>query len=813
MDWSRLIVIFILLLGTGHQIAAKNGITLSVFTVTSKSVTVQWSRYPGASSYKITATPKQAPKTPSFSQFGTNDVMGSVNSLTPNTMYEMEVTAMDNTSNVLSQAKVEETTAPEVPNIAKAYSKHSNSIIVEFSRVTGATGYTLRAETESGDFFLETQVTDSPGVVLNLKPYTEYIISAMSVNAGGRSQPSLPVAAKTVLPAPQLNTSSPNNSTIIVSWNPVDQAVLYTLCISKEGSGTCVKQNTTDTVLIFKDREPGTIYCIKGNAWDPNGIPGDDFSVCQITRPSIPVITQIMLSSVDPQVLFVNFTLVRGANHYQALSSTGQTCTSTDSPCTISPVSCGQTHTISVNAFNEAGPSDPSNPESFITFPCPPEILGVEEPEPANCTLRWGAVDWVDYYIAFVKRDDGAEEFCNTTTMQCNYICSCGFTYFMNVFAYNKAGSSFLGQVLNYTTIPCCPKNVSISLVSPDTLEIAWLPVRGAELYETKAAGTSDLIFCNDTDPLCALSNLQCNTDYSVVVRPCSELRGCNNTCKPHSGETAPCTPEILSIRQVNMSYVNVSWSANNTKAVYTARMAGQTDSRTCQSAGTFCEVSGLPCGTAYEVSVTAKTSAGLSFPSYTMPLETGPCCPESVNVRQVTQAMTNVTWSAATGAKSYIASLNSPRGTAKCHTLETHCLMGCITCGTNYTVSMTAISGTGHKYECTYQGFSSYACCPSHVKLYRMSNHSIRVYWSNSGAVGYTANLHGSVSNYTCTPQLGSSFCDVSNITCGDVYTVVVAPVSRDGTVITLCSKRMFSVSCSGSNVGMVIYRGKGSD
>uniref|UniRef100_A0A8C9QXN3 Fibronectin type III domain containing 7 n=1 Tax=Scleropages formosus TaxID=113540 RepID=A0A8C9QXN3_SCLFO len=676
------------------------------------------------------------------------------------------------TKQSLDSKEVRYCAAPEVPNIAKAYSKHSNSIIVEFSRVTGATGYTLRAETESGDFFLETQVTDSPGVVLNLKPYTEYIISAMSVNAGGRSQPSLPVAAKTVLPAPQLNTSSPNNSTIIVSWNPVDQAVLYTLCISKEGSGTCVKQNTTDTVLIFKDREPGTIYCIKGNAWDPNGIPGDDFSVCQITRPSIPVITQIMLSSVDPQVLFVNFTLVRGANHYQALSSTGQTCTSTDSPCTISPVSCGQTHTISVNAFNEAGPKNEISKFS-LPVPCPPEILGVEEPEPANCTLRWGAVDWVDYYIAFVKRDDGAEEFCNTTTMQCNYICSCGFTYFMNVFAYNKAGSSFLGQVLNYTT-------------SKNTGHIC------------------SLLSFPESIHMCPLG---------MFSRACMSSHFCFFILL-----SAPCTPEILSIRQVNMSYVNVSWSANNTKAVYTARMAGQTDSRTCQSAGTFCEVSGLPCGTAYEVSVTAKTSAGLSFPSYTMPLETGiiivelllcpgPCCPESVNVRQVTQAMTNVTWSAATGAKSYIASLNSPRGTAKCHTLETHCLMGCITCGTNYTVSMTAISGTGHKYECTYQGFSSYACCPSHVKLYRMSNHSIRVYWSNSGAVGYTANLHGSVSNYTCTPQLGSSFCDVSNITCGDVYTVVVAPVSRDGTVITLCSKRMFSVSCSGSNVGMGKY------
>lgn len=79
-----------------------------------------------------------------------------------------------------------------------------------------------------------------------------------------------------------------------------------------------------------------------------------------------------------------------------------------------------------------------------------------------------------------------------------------------------------------------------------------------------------------------------------------------------------------------------------------------------------------------------------------------------SVNVTQVTQAMTNVTWSPSTGARSFITSLTSPRGYAKCHTLDTHCLMGCITCGTNYSVNLEAISSTGQKSECKYRGFSS---------------------------------------------------------------------------------------------------------
>lgn len=85
-------------------------ITLSVFTVTSKSMTVQWSGHTGASSYKITATPKNSPARPVFAQFSGNSVMGSVNSLSPNTVYTMQLEAMDNALNVLSSAATEETT-------------------------------------------------------------------------------------------------------------------------------------------------------------------------------------------------------------------------------------------------------------------------------------------------------------------------------------------------------------------------------------------------------------------------------------------------------------------------------------------------------------------------------------------------------------------------------------------------------------------------------------------------------------------------------------------------------------------------------
>uniref|UniRef100_A0A8D2ZIK6 Fibronectin type III domain containing 7a n=1 Tax=Scophthalmus maximus TaxID=52904 RepID=A0A8D2ZIK6_SCOMX len=656
----------LLLLTLTETCAAANDMTFSVFTVTSKSMVAQWSALAGASSYKITATPKNSSKDPVFAQFSGNSVMGSVNSLSPNTLYTVQLEAMDNALNVLSSASTEETTAPDVPSILKAYSKHSDSITVEFTEVSGATSYILRAE--SGDFFLETTVSGSPGTVVLLQPHTEYMVSVMSVNSGGRSQPSYPVEAKTLVIAPKLNTTSPSNDTILVSWPPVEHAVLYTLCIIREGSSSRLKVNTTDTSVTFDDLEAGTTYCIKGTAWDSEGRTGDDLTVCWITRPQSPDVSFVQVTQGRSLGIAVYWLPVQGAQSYIAWTSDGQNCNSTtQSHCYIVPVKCGQNHSVAVTARNVAGSSSPSEPAHYITFPCPPENMWVEEPESGNCSLVWDNVPLVEYYMAFIKRDDGIEISCNTTETTCQFFCMCGFTYLATVFPYNQAGSSPQAPVRNYTTIPCCPKDVTVQLVSTETLEITWSPVKGAELYETTAEETNNVIHCNDTAPVCALSDLRCNADYSVTVTPCSELGGCNRTCKAHTHQTAPCAPGILNMTQTNNATYRVLISTPNTPDTnYTITATGRYNTHTCQARNGSCDLTQLPCGSIYDVTAVATTDVGRSLLGYSKALETGPCCPTFVNVTQVTQAMTNVTWSSGNGARSYITTLTSSARTCQ---------------------------------------------------------------------------------------------------------------------------------------------------
>ncbi|XP_051480599.1 fibronectin type III domain-containing protein 7 isoform X3 [Apus apus] len=706
--------------------SANTGFSVSIYDVTSQSICLRWPKFSGTSSYRVTATAMNSVDHSLLVHFSDVTLKGTLTSLIPSTIYAIQAEAIDRNGIILAETQIMQSTAPDIPVIDQAYSKLSNSITVEWKAVPGATSYLLTAE--DGDSLIETVVTNSPGTVMGLKPATLYRLSIRSINSGGKSQPSLFRKAKTVLAAPVLSVSSPSCDSIAVSWKVMHMAAGFSVSLMRsDGLGRMLKENTTNTSLIFTNLDPGTLYTIKAYAWNVNGIPGDDFT-------------------------------------------------------------CNQR-----------------------TIPCAPVNVSIEEDEPGHLLVSWSSVNFGHYYVVFVKSDDGFEVHCNTSHTHCHFQSDCGFTYFISVFAYNKAGQSPLGDVFNYTTAPCCPSDFRAVFVSSDTVRVTWAPVRGAEMYETRAVGWSGAVLCNDTATACTLSALQCNTHYNVTVYSFSEARGSNTSCASKDVATAPCSPEIKNISKEALSVISVHWQSDNEEATYVVTARGEAGLWHCTSSANSCTLINLPCGSAFSVSAIARSPAGQSLPSYSVPLETAPCCPSDLILTQVTQSVTNISWSVGVGAQTYITMLESPKGQAKCHTLQNYCLLGCITCGTNYTVSLKAVSETGLTSSCTYQGYSSSVCCPSGVKLYRLGNNGIRVYWQASDkTVNYNTDLFGSKGNFTCTPISGLSHCVITKIPCGDVYTVVVSPVTDKGPRLTFCPKKIYSVTCSGSSVGMVIYRGK---
>lgn len=92
-----------------------SAIQVSVFSATSKTTILRWTRVSGASSYKITVAPKNSPSNPvAFAMFGPNTVLGSVNSLSQNTIYIFTVDALDDSQQTLSSAALESSTGESI---------------------------------------------------------------------------------------------------------------------------------------------------------------------------------------------------------------------------------------------------------------------------------------------------------------------------------------------------------------------------------------------------------------------------------------------------------------------------------------------------------------------------------------------------------------------------------------------------------------------------------------------------------------------------------------------------------------------------
>lgn len=113
-------------------------------------------------------------------------------------------------------------------------------------------------------------------------PVTSGLVHSWSLKVPYSCKTSL---SSTVLVPPQLSTSSPSNDSIAVSWAPVANAVQYTLSIYKFGSNTNMKQNTSNTNLTISGLDAGSLYMIRGFAWDAEGRKGEgSLYINQTTR-------------------------------------------------------------------------------------------------------------------------------------------------------------------------------------------------------------------------------------------------------------------------------------------------------------------------------------------------------------------------------------------------------------------------------------------------------------------------------------------------------------------------------------------------
>lgn len=111
------------------------------------------------------------------------------------------------------------------------------------------------------------------------------------------------------------------------------------------------------------------------------------------------------------------------------------------------------------------------------------------------------------------------------------------------------------------------------------------------------------------------------------------------------------------------------------------------------------------------------------------------------------------------------------------------------------YTHAIEEPFGLNGSIKNKHSRLSQGQCCPSGIRLYRGTNNTLIVRWRSSSALTkYTAEVTGSVRTHACSPEPGSYTCTVSEIVCGQVYSVVVAPLNPDGSKVQFCNSRLYS-------------------
>jgi len=453
---------------------------LAKTSVTSTSITLNWSAATGASGYYLY---RSTSSDGTFAKLDTGTL--TTNSytntgLSANTPYYYKVSAYNaNGESPQSSAYVSVTTAPDIPADLTKTAATSTSITLSWSAVTGATGYYIyRSTTSTGTF---TQV----GSLLTTTSYTDtgltastaYYYKVAANNTNGTGTQSAYISVTTMLATPTGLATIPATSTsITISWNSVTEATGYYLYRSTSSEGPFDKLDTgTLTTTSYTDDNgilTNTTYYYKVAAYNSAGESSLSDAVSQNngSAPAVPTgLTKTAATSISITISWSSVTGATGYRIFRSASSTGtfaQVGTSTTTSYTDTGLTAGTTYYYEVAAYNsDNGTGYQSAAFSATTMGIPTGLVTTGATY-NSISISWNSVtDATGYYIYRSSSSTGTftQVGTSTTTSYTNTGLSGGTIYFYKVAAYNSFGMGSQSTAVSQQTQYSSSYTLSIS--------------------------------------------------------------------------------------------------------------------------------------------------------------------------------------------------------------------------------------------------------------------------------------------------------------------------------------------------------------
>uniref|UniRef100_A0AAV2JWT6 Fibronectin type-III domain-containing protein n=1 Tax=Knipowitschia caucasica TaxID=637954 RepID=A0AAV2JWT6_KNICA len=441
----------------------------------------------------------------------------------------------------------------------------------------------------------------------------------------------------------------------------------------------------------------------------------------------------------------------------EAVSDQGDSlgCNSSTTQCNVSGLQCSKLYNVTVSAYNQACDSQgvKSDPEPFITEPCPPSnVQATVSCETMEATINWNQSNFAEGYVARINSTEGSSRYCSAARTDTSCVISdlvCGLVYSASVIATGNQYNSSESTAITFSSAPCYPKNISVQVncSSDGEATLSWTADAGANVSVTSVVGGNPTTLCSTQQNSCVVTSLSCGQTYSLNVTATNDQCSVTASTRP-SLNTRPCPPQnVNATLQCGSKIANVTWDQRPYDEEYTVSAIQQSDGAEsyCNSTSSNCEFNNLPCGETFNFTVKALSNGCYGQASSSVSTKTEPCQPEILDSIATCQSEdVKIFWKSASGAQDYIVKATGDLG------------------------PMCDSPKSSPSYVKTTP------CIPQNVVVKEQCTSNL-VSWSPSnGTTGYNAtatSLGGQV--LICITNVTS--CTWDNLQCGEQYNVTV--------------------------------------
>ncbi|XP_061884565.1 uncharacterized protein LOC133635404 [Entelurus aequoreus] len=698
----------------------------------------------------------------------------------------------------------------------------TNSAWVIGDDAAGAKDYVVLATDSLGDvqMFQCNSTSDSTCTLPPLRCSQNLTFSVKARDHQCSSQTSNLVTTYTA-PCPPVvvdKSVSCDNGTISISWESVPGVVSYTATLGQVGGHT-TRCATSDLSCDLSDLPCGETYVLLVTAEGRTCNSSQSAGHVVRTVPCVPQKLQASLSCHD-NAASVSWNDSNGAQTYRvrATSTTGETdeCSTHDTQCDLTGLSCGRLYTASVTAEDSDCQSQPSQSVTIRTVPCIPEnISSVVDCDTKSLNVYWSESSGADSYIASALDSNGQTTTCHGTNGSCGITpIGCGLIYHVSVVSSDGYCSSQPTPVIDTAPVPCPPTHITAALdCYTQRTTVGWYPSDGAVSYTVKTTVPGDLTACETNTTHCDLEGMLCGQSYSIAVMAvgsiCSSIAYMTGTLL-----TEPCTPSHISA-YYSLTIGQVLWDATTGADNYTVE--GVTEQGlmvSCNTNNTHCALFNMECGQIYNISVAVNNVAcqGVSASTEDVLIKTEPCPP--TNVQASVDCLSNVggvSWEASFGAIGYKAHLAGHDGhSLSCYTEDTFCSIDDLHCGTVYYTTVVATGEKLNSTQSTTVHLDSAPCAVTNVATsLECHNNTVGVNWSlANGADSYMVTAV-SADGHQAVCESPARQCDLTDLLCGRTYNISITSISDHCHNETVSSVTFNTRPCEPSYVGVDLQCG----